>query len=290
MIVACPSCKTRYALPDSSVSGEGRQVRCARCGHQWFFTKPAAKPEETAAPEEDALAEAVLADAAEAATAEANIDTDAEDGNIEDDSVEDEADEAEAQSDQEPVEEPEDPWERRNRRAGAGSGLPNQINNPPTMPDASTTQSGGMKKAVGWLAVLVLVAGTGFIGHAYRESIVNALPQSQVVYKLLGYSFEGPLDGLSLPEVVSTRSLENGSSVLVVEGRVANSSEQNKRLPTLKATLMDAEGVFLYETTFKPDIGVVAAGAEVPFRQVFINPDPRASEVEVSLVAPKPAN
>lgn len=40
VIIACPACATRYAVPDSAIGVDGRTVRCAKCRHSWFQEGP----------------------------------------------------------------------------------------------------------------------------------------------------------------------------------------------------------------------------------------------------------
>jgi predicted Zn finger-like uncharacterized protein len=49
VIVSCPACATRFSLDASLLGPNGRNVRCAKCGHRWRQQAP--EPVESLAPE-----------------------------------------------------------------------------------------------------------------------------------------------------------------------------------------------------------------------------------------------
>lgn len=40
MILTCPACSAKYMISSDSLGGAGRDVRCAKCGHQWHQSPP----------------------------------------------------------------------------------------------------------------------------------------------------------------------------------------------------------------------------------------------------------
>jgi len=55
MILTCPACATRYQADEAKFPPQGRQVRCAKCGHVWHQPGPVAVAEPEMAAASDPL-------------------------------------------------------------------------------------------------------------------------------------------------------------------------------------------------------------------------------------------
>jgi predicted Zn finger-like uncharacterized protein len=61
MIIACPSCETRFEVNAAAFPPGGRKVKCARCAHVWHAASPAGVPLKAVANELSAPAEESIA-------------------------------------------------------------------------------------------------------------------------------------------------------------------------------------------------------------------------------------
>jgi predicted Zn finger-like uncharacterized protein len=237
MIIACPSCSTRFKLDAARIPSKGAKVRCASCGHVWL-QRPEFAPEPTPAPKPapEITPAPKPAPVAAPAPVQAPVPHAAEPFTL---------------PEPRPAE-PKRPFELPSPRAERAR---EQVQTfAPSQPsfEAVSDASRGLGRwalRAGWALLLALVLGSLIIGYFFRLDIVRSFPKTAALYGLVG--LEVNIVGIDFRNVAMGSAIENGKPSLQLEGEIVNRSGHRVAVPELRASLRDANGRELSHWTFE---------------------------------------
>ena len=317
MIVTCPSCATRFNVPDAALEPDGRQVKCSRCEHRWFqmitdemltsappvaapppaatgkaepAPPPATEPPPAAAPEPPVEDEP---DAAPEPVAEAEPGPEAAPAAPPPEDLA-QSPMLAALSEPEPADEPEpaatlttDEPETPESAAPALA-----IDDEPplraqTYNVASATPS--RRSAVpAWSALVASLVLLAAVLWFARDQLITAWPQAASIYAAVNIATGPPPPGEGLRiDVISTRSdTIDGVTHLVLEGEVVNTSNEVRDVPDLVAVLVDGEQAELQSWRFGVETRRLGPGESAAFRTSLPEPDASAEDLNTRFAAP----
>ena len=136
-------------------------------------------------------------------------------------------------------------------------------------PAAPREKRGG---AMGWAALVTVVAAIILVGALAQESITRAWPPAQRLYMAIGFSGAGPKSWLKIEVVNHDQAIKGGRTILVLKGKVTNISDEVRDVPQLQAWIRAADARELANWTFSADQDRLLPGETARFVTRFQNP------------------
>lgn len=146
------------------------------------------------------------------------------------------------------------------------------------------------RAALGWVALVAVVAGAVAAAGLYRERIVALWPPAARLYAQLDLApAAAPGAGLELRNISLSHDRESDTDVLVVEGQVANPTDEVLDVPALRGALVAADRRELRHWTFTTDRRRLLPGEIAAFRTELRDPESGATDISITFTAPAPA-
>ena len=150
-----------------------------------------------------------------------------------------------------------------------------------------TARRSGAGQLVGWLSLatfLIAIVGGGLYA---RETIVAAWAPSAAVFEMVGLPVVRVGEGLDIRIVSNTQEVENSRRILVIVGEVVNISEQVRRVPKLRASLLDVREREIFSWVFAASKSELEPGQQAEFETRVPEPPANARNLSVNFFEAK---
>lgn len=257
MRIECPSCAAGFDVSPSALGPKGRTVRCAACKTTWFAHAPAlvladGEIEQTPAPAP--IPSVSVEDRAdhEALAAVGNKAIIIEEAEIV--AVEDAPSISPAEVAQPPMP----------KRKTVAQFVPAQNKRERRLP-------------LGLVAVLLMAVLT--FGIVSRQPIVRAAPELATLYAAIGFPVN--LRGLEFQNIRTKQEIQDGITVLAIEGEVENVANRAVELPRVRLSVLGDNGAEIYSWTALLPRSILYPHERVSFKSRLASPPTAGKEIMV---------
>ncbi len=253
MIITCPHCQTKYQVTYEAIGSAGRKVQCAHCQQAWQ-QRPLSKPD---TPEQKQAFEAIAEDGLDEAMQAEESAVAAELAQR----LELEKQAAAGRVDPALVRKRQKAFTRRQTAMAA---------------DLPLARLRRTLRVVGFV-LLAAILVTAYFG---RVMVVERFPAMAGVYEAVGLGVN--VVGLDFSNASSMRTLQDGKEVLVVSAQIVGLMSDPVVVPAVVVTLIDEQGLAIYEWSVAPSVRDLMAGERATFNTQLTLPPSDASRVQLS--------
>jgi hypothetical protein len=137
-----------------------------------------------------------------------------------------------------------------------------------------------------WLlfGAMIVAIIAGF--YRFRQQFVDLWPPAVQLYELADIDVVPPPGyGLRIEVGDQSRAVEDGASVLVIKGTIANISDRPRRVAHIQGTMFDAAGRPVQNWDFAANKEILAARETIGFETRIKSPAPSATRFELNFLA-----
>ncbi len=275
VIIACPSCGTRYQVPYATIGAAGREVQCAQCSSPWHATADAPLP---GAADDDLLftpAEESALDAAFEAEAEASAALPPPPSPGDADAAARRLAELRATLAPKPGPAAVDAAQLNRRRRAFARRQRLLMRHLPIARVRRTAR----------FAALVLLLALFATGFGLRAELVRAVPQLAGLYAAIGLPVN--VVGLTFEDARTLTSFRDGKPLMLITSRIRSVAPRPVAVPPVLVSLVDRAGAIVYEWTVTPRIAEMEPGEVMEFSTEVSAPPDGAVTVRLSFTTPR---
>ena len=283
MLIECPNCATKYNLSSVALGSEGREMRCAKCTHEWFQA-PLDISELDNTPNAPDPVESIEDNTPEPPREVPDVDVEEQlaklgdllndETTLEEEFGEAEEDPRDIPSDSESgLQTGPDTHESENtfEDEPVEDSIPDSVK--PTTEDVIAAQEtsklpsqGALSTFVSIAAAFILILTIPAIGLLLKDKIVKAAPFTAGLYNMVGADLALKGEGFVIESLnaVIAKDVDN-TDYIQLEGRIINMTGEPMHAPKMLATLQSEEGKESESWFIDPPKNEIAPGESFTF-------------------------
>jgi predicted Zn finger-like uncharacterized protein len=308
MLIVCPSCASSYMIDPAAVGPAGRTVRCARCKASWFAGGPKTEPDVAT------FVDSVIAEAEGKPPGHKRVETPRSPAAAKPEPADDFGSEASESTTKTAAKAPPVEPPRREPEPAetlASEPEPAMISDAPSLVppighdplpetgEAAFESEGAesfdarrpslqarrvkSRSSSRWTAVILVLVAFNVAVIGARNEVVRYLPQTASLFAAIWLPVN--LRGLEFENVRISKEIQDGNSMLIVQGAIVSKAGKAIEVPRLRFAARNAGGQEVYTWIMPPPRSILGPGERMEFRSQIPAQPADANDVLVRFVS-----